>query len=301
MSVALAPASARRTALALLELTKPRIASLVVVTGVPALLMAAHGLPSARVFFGAVIGTVLAAGSAACFNMYFDRDVDALMRRTAARPLPAGILPPLSAVALGFVLAALAWGTLVMTTTALAGALAMGSIFYYAIVYTVWLKRRTPENIVIGGGAGASAPLIAWAAVTGTIGLPAVLLSAVVFLWTPPHFWALALYRREDYERAGIPMLPVTHGEPVTRRRILLYTLVLVPVTLLMVPLGAVGLVYTVPAVLLGARFILDAWKLWKSGESARAPALFRFSILYLFAIFFFLAVDSLVRLGFPV
>src|SRR5262249_2706987 len=159
-------------------------------------------------------------------------------------------------------------------------------IFYYAIVYTVWLKRRTPENIVIGGGAGASAPLIAWAAVTGGLGLPAVVLSAIVFLWTPPHFWSLALYRRADYERAGIPMLPVTHGEAVTRRRILIYTLVLVPVTLMLIPLGLVGPIYAALAVVLGGRFILDAWRLWASRDIARAPALFRFSILYLFAIY---------------
>jgi len=296
VSVALAPAGARRTALALLELTKPRIASLVVVTGVPALLMAGNGFPSPGVFFGAMVGTVLAAGSAACFNMYFDRDVDALMARTASRPLPAGILPPAAAVALGLALAAASWGILVLTTNVLAGALAMASIFYYAVIYTVLLKRRTPENIVIGGGAGASAPLIAWAAVTGTLGVPALLLSAIVFLWTPPHFWALALYRREDYARAGIPMLPVTHGEPETRKRILLYSLVLVPVTLLLVPFGGAGPVYLIVATLLGIRFVRDAWRLWASRESARAPALFRYSILYLFAVYCGLAVDVLVR-----
>jgi protoheme IX farnesyltransferase len=296
MSVALAPAVARRTARALLELTKPRIASLVVLTGVPALLMAAGGVPSPRVFFGAIVGTVLAAGSAACFNMYFDRDVDALMRRTASRPLPSGTLPPSAAVVLGLVLGAVACAVLLLATNALAAGLALASIFYYAIVYTVWLKRRTPENIVIGGGAGASAPLIAWAAVTGTIGLPAVLLSAIVFLWTPPHFWSLALYRREDYARAGIPMLPVTHGEPETRKRILLYTLVLVPVTLLLLPLGAVGLVYAIPAAGLGGVFVFEAWRLWRSRQIARAPALFRFSILYLFALYSLLAVDALLR-----
>ena len=296
MSVALAPATARRTARALLELTKPRIASLVVLTGVPALLMAANGLPAPHIFFGAIVGTVLAAGSAACFNMYFDRDVDALMRRTASRPLPSGALPPSAAVLLGAVLGVVSFAVLWFATNALAAGLAVASIFYYAIVYTVWLKRRTPENIVIGGGAGASAPLIAWAAVTGTIGLTAVLLSAIVFLWTPPHFWSLALYRREDYERAGIPMLPVTHGEPETRKRILLYTLVLVPVTLLLLPLRAVGLVYAIPAAGLGTIFIVEAWRLWRSGQIARAPALFRFSILYLFALYCLLAVDALLR-----
>jgi protoheme IX farnesyltransferase len=199
-------------------------------------------------------------------------------------------------VMLGIVLGLVACAVLWLAGNALAAGLAVASIFYYAIVYTVWLKRRTPENIVIGGGAGASAPLIAWAAVTGTIGLPAVLLSAIVFLWTPPHFWALALYRREDYERAGIPMLPVTHGEPETRKRILLYTLVLVPVTLLLLPLRAVGLFYAIPAAGLGAIFIVQAWRLWRSRQIARAPALFRFSILYLFALYSLLAVDALLR-----
>jgi protoheme IX farnesyltransferase len=245
-----------------------------------------------------VLGTVLASGSAACFNMYFDRDVDALMRRTASRPLPAGTLAPATALALGFALAALSWGVLAWTSNLLAAGLALASIFYYAIVYTVWLKRRTPENIVIGGGAGASAPLIAWAAVTGGIGVPALALSAIVFLWTPPHFWALALYRRDDYERAGIPMLPVTHGEEETRRRILLYAFALVPATLVLVPLGVVGPIYAVIAILLGGRFLFDAWRLWASREAALAPALFRYSILYLFAIYAALALDVLLRHG---
>lgn len=296
MSVALAPAGVRRRALAWLELTKPRIVSLVVLTGVPALLLAGRGVPPAPVFWGALVGTLLAAASAATFNMYFDRDVDARMRRTASRPLPAGIIPPAGALGLGFALAGFSWVTLVTFTNVLAGLIGMASIFYYAVVYTVWLKRRTPENIVIGGGAGASAPLIAWAAVTGSVDLVAVLLAGIVFLWTPPHFWALALVRHDDYERAGIPMLPVTHGEPVTRRRILIYTLMVVPVTLLVGPLGGAGPLYFVPAAILGVRFVRDAWRLWRSRDSAGAYALFKFSILYLFGIFTWLAIDTLGR-----
>lgn len=297
MSLAMPQVTARRQALAYLELTKPRIVLLVVLTGVPALLIAAHGFPSARVFFGTLLGTVLAAASAASFNMYFDRDIDALMRRTATRPLPAGVLPPSSALGLGFVLAGLAWMVLLLAGNVLAALIGLASIFYYAVVYTVWLKRRTPQNIVIGGAAGASAPLIAWAAVTGHIDVAAVLLASIVFLWTPPHFWALALYRSEDYAHARIPMLPVTHGEPETRRQIVLYTLVLVPVTLALGPLGVAGWVYTVPAALLGAAFVFYAVRLSRSGSTAHAVHLFRYSILYLFLLYLLLTADAIVRI----
>jgi protoheme IX farnesyltransferase len=159
----------------------------------------------------------------------------------------------------------------------------------------VWLKRRTPQNIVIGGGAGASAPLIAWVAVTGSVDTSAVLLSAIVFLWTPPHFWSLALYRRDDYARAGVPMLPVTHGEGETRRQILLYTLVLVPMSIVLWPLGMSGWVYGIPAVLLGLMFIGLAWRLKRKPSTPRAVALFRYSILYLFVLYVFMALDAVL------
>jgi heme o synthase len=297
VTVALAPSRARRAALAYLELTKPRITLLVGITGVPALLLAAQGMPPLRVFWGALAGTLMASGSAACFNMYFDRDIDARMERTRRRPLPSGTLAPANALALGFALAALSWGTLVAFTNLLAAAIGATSIFYYAVIYTVWLKRRTPQNIVIGGAAGASAPLIAWAAATGHVSVAAVLLAGIVFLWTPPHFWALALERREDYARAGIPMLPVTHGEAETRRQILLYTLVLVAVTLALVPLGVAGWIYGIPAVLLGAAFVAGAWRLMRSPAPGRAMRLFGFSILYLFALYLALTADAVARL----
>lgn len=287
------PGAARR-ALAYLELTKPRIVSLVLFTGLPALLMAGPGFPGARVFWGALAGIAAAAASAACFNHYLDRDIDALMKRTAVRPLPARVLPPSHAIGLGILLGAASWMILVGTANALAASIALASIVYYAVVYTAWLKRRTPENIVIGGGAGASAPLIAWAAVTGEVGLPAVLLAAIIFLWTPPHFWALSLYRRDDYARAGIPMLPVTHGEAETRRRILFYSLVLVPVTLALAALGVVGPVYWVPAALLGAWFVAFAWRLSRRPGVPNAIRLFRYSILYLFLLFAALTADAL-------
>ncbi len=293
MSLALVRPDVRRIALAYLELTKPRIVFLVLLTGVPALLLAAGGPPAPRAFVAAVLGTALAAASAAAFNHYFDRDLDRLMVRTRNRPLPAGTIPPAHALAFAFLLAGLSWVVLAGLANTLAASIALGSIVYYAVVYTLWLKRSTPQNIVIGGGAGASAPLIAWAAVTGTVALPAVLLAAIVFFWTPPHFWALALYRREDYLRAGIPMLPVTHGEDETRRQITLYTICLVPVTLAPAAIGVAGPVYWVPAAFLGLVFVGMAWRLMATAETARAVRLFRFSILYLFLLFAFLGVDA--------
>jgi protoheme IX farnesyltransferase len=298
MSVALARVSARRRALAYLELTKPRIVMLVMVTGVPALLMAGNGFPGPVRFRATLLGIVLAAAAAASFNHYVDRDIDALMIRTRTRPLPAGVLPPAHALWLGFVLAALAWVTLMAFANLLAAGIAMASIVYYAVIYSVWLKRRTPQNIVIGGGAGASAPLIAWAAVTGRIELPAVLLAAIVFFWTPPHFWALSLYRRDDFLRANLPMLPVTHGEEETRRQIALYSLALVPVTLALAPLGLSGPIYWVPALGLGAVFIYFAMVLQRSAQIPHAMRLFRFSILYLFLLFVLMTVDAAVRMG---
>ena len=294
MSVNDLPVPRTGTFAAYVELTKPRIISLVLFTGLPALLLAAQGWPAPALFWGTLGGITLSAASAASFNHYFDRDIDALMVRTRTRPLPAGILPPMAAVWLGFVLAALATLLLVATSNVLAAVIALVSIFYYAVFYTVWLKRRTPLNIVIGGGAGASAPLIAWAAVTGTVELPAVLLASIIFLWTPPHFWALSLYRRDDYARAGIPMLPVTDGEEETRRQILLYTLVLVGSTLVVAPLSGLGLLYTVSAAVLGSIFMWGAVKLYRQPGTPTAQGLFRYSILYLFALFLMMCVDAL-------
>ena len=281
-----------------LELTKPRIVLLVLFTGLPALLLAAHGWPAASLVWGTLGGIALSAASAASFNHYFDRDIDALMRRTRTRPLPSGALPPSAAVLLGVVLGLLALALLVVVANVLAASIALVSILYYALLYTVWLKRRTPLNIVIGGGAGASAPLIAWAAVTGRVELPAVLLASIIFLWTPPHFWALSLYRRDDYERAGIPMLPVTHGEPETRRQILLYSLVLVGCTMVVAPLSGLGLLYTISAAVLGTLFVLGALKLYREPGTPNAQKLFRFSILYLFVLFLMMSVDALITAG---
>ena len=282
------------------EFTKPRIVMLVLVTGAPALLIAARGIPSLRIALGGLAGTALAAMSAACFNHYYDRDIDGLMRRTASRPLPSGLIPPSHALMLGFALGIAALVILAVYTNLLAALLGLVSIFYYAVVYTVWLKRRTPQNIVIGGAAGASAPVIAWAAVTGEVSLAAVLLSSIVFLWTPPHFWALSLYRSDDYARAGIPMLPVTHGEAETRRQIVLYSWILVPATLALWPLGLVGPVYLIPAVLLGAQFLRLVHRLRGSGSIPDAVGVFRYSIAYLLLLYLALTADAIVRYVVP-
>ena len=297
MSVALAGVKPAATLRAWVELTKPRIVLLVLFTGLPAALIAAHGMPSARVFWGCGIGIALSAASAAAFNHYFDRDLDALMVRTRTRPLPSGRLSPASAAGLGLALAWLAWTVLSVACNPLSALLAMANIFYYAIVYTVWLKRRTPLNIVIGGGAGASAPIIAWAAVTGRVELPALMLAAIVFLWTPPHFWSLSLYRREDYMRAGIPMLPVTHGEPETRRQILIYSLVLFAATMLVAPLAGLGALYVSVAAVLGALFVAGAVQLYRRHETRYAVGLFRYSIAYLFVLFLVMTADAILRL----
>jgi protoheme IX farnesyltransferase len=297
MSVALPAQGRAQTLRAWLELTKPRIVLLVLFTGLPAALLAGAGLPSARVFWGAGIGIALSAASAAAFNHYYDRDIDALMLRTRNRPLPAGLLTPPQAATLGLLLAWVSYVVLAVFCNPLAALLAMANIFYYAVVYTIWLKRRTPQNIVIGGGAGASAPIIAWAAVTGRVELPALAIAAIIFLWTPPHFWALSLYRRDDYLRAGLPMLPVTHGEPATRRAILGYSLVLVPLTLAVGPIAGLGWLYETAAAVLGALFIAGAVRLQREPSVARAMRLFRFSILYLFSLFLVMTVDALLKL----
>jgi protoheme IX farnesyltransferase len=297
MSVALTAVRPAATLRAWVELTKPRIVMLVLFTGLPSALLAAHGVPSARVFWGCGIGIALSAASAAAFNHYFDRDLDALMIRTRTRPLPSGRLSPPAAAGLGRVLAWVAWTVLAVACNPLSALLAMLNIFYYAIVYTVWLKRRTPLNIVIGGGAGASAPVIAWAAVTGRVELPALLLAAIVFLWTPPHFWSLSLYRRDDYMRAGIPMLPVTHGEPETRRQILLYSIVLVAATLVVAPFTGLGPLYVTVAAVLGALFLAGAVRLYRGHEARHAVTLFRYSIAYLFVLFLVMTADAVLRL----
>ena len=277
------------------ELTKPRILLLVLFTGLPVLWMAATA-PSAGLSAAILGGTALAAAAANTLNCYIERDRDALMERTRARPLPASRLRPSHALAFGLVLAVVATGILWAAGGPLAAGLGVASILFYVFVYTVWLKPRTSWNAVIGGAAGAAAPLIADAAVNGHVTLAGWLLFAIIFFWQPPHVWAIALFRKEDYRRAGIPMLPNVIGDEGTRWRMLWYTLALVPVTLAPVPLGLLGPVYLVAA--LG----LDAWFTWSivrvlvERTDAAARRAFHVSLGYLFALFLAMLVDLALR-----
>jgi protoheme IX farnesyltransferase len=288
--------SLRDTVTAYYRLTKPRIVLLLLITTVPAMLLAAEGLPSPWLILATLAGGALAAGSANSINMYLDRDIDAIMRRTRQRPLPAHAIAPERALRFGFILGAIAFYFLAVSVNVLAAVLALSAIAFYVFVYTMWLKRTTAQNIVIGGAAGAVPALVGWAAVTGTIAWPAVVLFAIVFAWTPPHFWALAMRYSGDYAAAGVPMLPVVRGETETRRQILLYSLVLFATTLLLVPVGHMGPVYTTAAVLLGGSFVYRALEVWRRADDARTRRLFAFSILYLAGLFGAVGVDALVR-----
>jgi protoheme IX farnesyltransferase len=276
-------------------LTKPRIIVLLLITTVPPMILAAGGLPGAWLVLATLIGGTLAAASANACNMYLDRDIDQVMRRTRQRPLPRHAVEPEAALRFGFALGAVAFTFLALTVNVLAATLALSAIAFYVFVYTMWLKRSTTQNIVIGGAAGAVPVLVGWAAVTGGIAWPAIMLFAIVFLWTPPHFWALAMRVRDDYAAAGVPMLPVVRGEDETRRQIFLYSLVLFGATLLLVPVASMGPIYLVTAVGLGGSFVYRALRLWRDPSDAKAWALFKFSVLYLGALFAAVAIDALV------
>ncbi len=286
-----------------LALLKPRVVTLVVVTGIVGMLVApGHLHPVLAVT--TVLCIAIAAGASGAINMWFDRDIDAVMVRTRSRPIPAGKIAPGEALAFGVVLAVASVLLMALATNVIAAAWLALSICFYVFVYTMWLKRRTPQNIVIGGAAGAFPPVIGWVAVTGHAAAMPLLLFAIIFLWTPPHFWSLALYACKDYGRAGVPMLPVVAGARHTRLQILLYTLVLAPVSLLPWLLGYAGSVYGLTAAALGLGFILSAVLVWRdkqdvSGVSltndAPARAAFRFSLAYLAILFAAVAVDHFV------
>ena len=286
----------RQRASAYFALTKPRIIELLLITTVPAMLLAARGVPSIGLMASTLLGGAMAAGSANAINCYLDRDIDGVMRRTRRRPLPDGRVSPEQALSFGFALGAVAFFFLSITVNVLAASLALSAIAFYVFVYTLWLKRTTSQNIVIGGAAGAVPALVGWAAVTGSVGLPAWVLFAIVFVWTPPHFWALAMQYRTDYQAAGVPMLPVVRGEEQTRRQILGYALVLFAVSLVLVPLAHMGPLYTGAAVLLGGMFVHKALRLWRERSAALAVALFRFSIVYLGLLFAAVAADGVLQ-----
>lgn len=276
------------------QLLKPRVVSLVVFTGFCGL-MIAPGSINPILAAVAILCIAVGAGAAGAFNMWYEAETDALMRRTANRPIPAGKIAKPEALAFAVTLAGVSVLLMALATNWVAAGLLLASIFYYTHIYTVWLKRRTPQNIVIGGGAGAFPPVIGWAAVTGDVTLMPVLLFAIIFLWTPPHFWALSLFVKGDYERAGIPMLPVVAGEAVTRLQIWLYTWLLVGCSIAPWPLRLAGPLYGVTACVLGFLFLAGAYRVWR-GEDTKGPKqLFGYSVLYLFVLFGALVADATV------
>ena len=275
-----------------LELTKPRVVALIVLTAIVGTLLATPGMPPLNALLFGNLGIALAAGSAATINHVLDRQIDARMARTRGRPLPTGALDYRQALVFAAVLALSSMLVLVLLVNTLTAALTFCSLIGYAVVYTVWLKRATPQNIVIGGAAGAAPPVLGWAAVTNTIDPHALLLFLIIFAWTPPHFWALAIARRNDYARAGIPMLPVTHGVEFTRLHVLLYTVILCLVTLLPYVTGMSGLIYLAAALVLNGRFLVHAVRLKVTRRDDLPMRVFRFSISYLMWLFLALLVD---------
>ena len=271
---------------------------LLLITTVPAMILAQRGIPSLWLMAATLVGGTIAAGSANSINMYLDRDIDQLMKRTRSRPLPSHQVSPQQALTFGFWLGAGSFLFLGATVNMLAATLSLAAIAFYVFVYTMWLKRSTAQNIVIGGAAGAAPALIGWAAVTGTLALPAWIMFAIVFVWTPPHFWALALRFQGDYAAAGVPMLPVVKGDDETRRQIFLYSLVLFATTLVLVPAANLGAIYLSTAVVLGGLFVYRALVLWRRPDPDRGWRLFTYSILYLAALFGAVALDALVPLG---
>jgi protoheme IX farnesyltransferase len=280
-------------------LTKPRVIELLLITTVPAMVVAARGWPSLGLLAATLAGGSLAAGGAGAINCYVDRDIDDIMERTAGRPVPDGRIEPPRALAFGIVLEIASFAFLVATVNLPAACLAVGATIFYVLVYTMWLKRATPSNIVIGGAAGAAPVLVGWAAVTGHVGLPAVVMFAIIFYWTPPHFWALSLRYADEYAAAKVPMLPVVHGREATGRHIVAYTGALAGISLLMVPLASMGPIYLVTALLLGGLFLRRALALQRNpGDNKEAMRLFHFSIAYLSLLFVAMAADRLIGGG---
>ncbi len=282
-------------------LLKPRVMSLVIFTALAGL-VAASGDIHPWLAVVALLALALGAGASGALNMWYDADIDAVMARTANRPVPRGAILPGEALGFGLALAAGSVLVLGLLVDVVAAALLAFTIFFYAVIYTMWLKRSTPQNIVIGGAAGAFPPMIGWAAATGSVTFASIALFLIIFMWTPPHFWALALFREGDYARAGVPMMPNVAGADETRRQILLYSLILVPVTFLPSLLGTTGLLYTAATALLGAAFLWHAFDVYRlrDGDPARRACrrLFGFSILYLFAIFALIIAERMVGLA---
>ncbi len=282
-------------------LLKPRVMTLVVFSGFAGLYVAPAGLSPLMAGI-AVLCIALGAGAAGAINMWYDRDIDAVMARTQGRPIPTGRVSAAGAFWFGTLLSVASVLLMAVATNLVAAALLAGAILFYVVIYTMWLKRRTPQNIVIGGAAGAFPPLIGWAAATGEVGLAGIVLFAIIFFWTPPHFWALALYRSDDYQRAGVPMLPVVHGARTTKLQMLIYAGLLLPLALVPALIGLTGTLYAVGSLAMSGLFLVSAWRVWRESDDGRsyraARQMFGFSILYLFMIFGLLIIDAGSPLG---
>ena len=281
-------------------LLKPRVMSLVVFTAIAGLLLAPGSVATLKAIIG-IICVAFGAGASGAINMWYDRDIDSQMARTQNRPLPAGRLKPSHALWMGIALSIVSVVAMTFTVNPVAGVLLATTIAFYVFIYTIWLKRRTPQNIVIGGAAGAFPPMIGWAIVSGSVTLESFILFLIIFMWTPPHFWALALYRCGDYEKAGVPMMPVVAGIRATKIQILAYSALLAPTTLLPVAIGMSGWIYFAAAIVLNLTLFYHAWRVWRDSSDpiinpgATARPLFFFSIFYLFFIFVFLLVDNTI------
>ncbi|RIK37182.1 MAG: protoheme IX farnesyltransferase [Chloroflexi bacterium] len=287
--------SPRTVAADYVEATKPGVMVLLLLTTLAAMVAGAVGLPPLRILFWTLVGGALSAGGAAAINQYVDRDIDAIMTRTRNRPIPAGRVAPVQFAIYGVVLTVLSILVLTAFVSPLVALITLSGNLFYVFVYTLWLKRSTPQNIVIGGAAGSVPPVAGWAAATGGIAAPAILMFWLIFLWTPPHFWALALFKRGDYAAAGVPMMPAVRGDAETRKQILLYSVVMVIASLLFVPFGAAGPLYFVVAGALGGWFIYRAALLYRSHTDHDARKLFFYSIQYLGLVFLALVLDRLI------
>ena len=280
-----------------IALTKPRIILMLVFTALGGMFLAAKGTPQASILLTVLLAGTLASGGANALNQWLDRDIDGDMVRTRQRPMVIGRIPPTHAIVFGIGLNVIAFVLLAALVNPLSAVLTVGATLFYIFVYTKGLKRTSSQNIVIGGAAGAIPPVVGWVAVTGSIGLPAIYLFAMIFFWTPPHFWALALLLKDDYARAKVPMLPVVAGVRETKKSILLYTILMLALTMMFFTTGAVGLVYLSASTILGLVFIFYAWRLWRRPLIEGAKPLYLYSLLYLALLFLAIVIDGFVKI----
>ena len=278
-----------------IKLTKPRIIPLLLITAIGGMLLGAKEIPNITTILTVLIGGSLASGGASSINQYLEHDIDTKMSRTNDRPIATGTIKPINALIFGIVLNIISLFVFIIYTNLLSGLLAIGATIFYVVIYTIILKRSTHQNIVIGGAAGAIPPIIGWTAVTGSIGIPALILFAIIFIWTPPHFWALSLILKDDYAAAKIPMLPVVHGIEKTKKEIFKYSILVFITTLTLIFAENIGMIYMIPAFVLGLFFIYLSWDLLKSEEIKKAKSLFYYSMLYLSIIFIAIMIDSLI------